>query len=290
MARRLVVFGIVISCCMHLSADYISDREAAIKMVEAGKYEEALAAFVRMAEGDVTDFQKSDALEQAALCANRLERYDQAMKLAQSIPLQPVSKTVQMRLMADNRKWNELIDKFKDEDIDNWPESVAGEAFYLRGRTYYFLKNGAAAAADLEKAVEYLMEDNIKGLALNTLGDTYQHLLKDDDRAIETYRRVYDTRNICKHCHAAMGIANVLARQEKYDEALQELARIDMAKVNHAYWNGAMLAAFGNVLAKQGKKAEAVAKYKEALRLEGVSSWQKEAWMKALKNLQSGAD
>ena len=287
MLKRAIPFVAVISCCVSVFADYVEDRKAAIKLVGAGKYEEAMAAFTTMAGGDVTEFQKSDALEQAALCAHRLKRYDQAMELGKQIPLAPVSKTCQMKIMVENRKWKEAVLKFKDEDIASWPDTVIGSASYHRGRAYYFLKDGENAAKDMARAADYLVEDNVKGLALNTLGDTYQHLLKDDEKAIAAYRRCYSTRNIYKQCHAAMAIANIFTRQKKFDEAIQELDRLGLANVKIPYWRALMLVAYGEVLAAQGNKAGAIAKYQEALQLEGAPAYIKGACQKALKKLQA---
>jgi len=290
MLKHTIAVAAFAACCASAFPDYIADREAAVKLVEARKHEEALAAFVKMAAADVTDFQKSDALEQAAACAQRLKRYDQAMGLAQQIPLAAMSKTCQMRIMMGKRKRKELIDRFGDEDIGAWPDIVIGDASYLRGRAHYFLKHGKRAEEDLKRAGDYLMEDNAKGLALNALGDTYQHLLKDDARAVAAYRRTYKTRNIYKRCHAAMAVARILSRQNKHAEALQELERLGPDRVTIPYWRGLLLCAYGDVLAAAGSNAEAIAKYREALQLEGVSPGTKKACEKALKHIDGVGD
>ena len=290
MSSRSIALATLLAWTVSASADYIADREAAVKLVGAKQYEEALAAFTRMAAGNVTDFQKSDALEQAAACAQRLKRCDQAMELAQQIPLAPMSKTCQMRIMMGKRKRRELLAKFKDEDISRWPDIVIGEASYRRGRAHYFLKDGKRAEEDLKRAAEYLMEDNAKGIALNTLGDTYQHLLKDDGRAVGAYRRTYKTRNIYKRCHAAMAVARIFSRQKKHDEAIQELERLGPDRVTVPYWRGLLLSAYGDVLAAAGSNSEAIAKYREALQLEGVSQGTKKACEKALKDLRGAGD
>lgn len=289
MERHLVTVWMLFACSAGTAADYVLDRKAATELAQTGKHEQALTAYIKMSEGEVTDFQKADALEQAALCANRLQRYDRAMELAQQIPLEPMSKTCQMRIMADNRRWQELVASFGEENIDAWPDFVKGDAFYARGRAFYNRKDGTGAAQDLRKAADYLMEDNSKGLALNTLGDTYQHLLKDDERAIEVYRQVYSTRNVYKQCHAAMAVASIYQRREQTEAALQELARIPMDRVTLAYWRGAMLNAWGSNLASAGRKAEAIARYNEALQLEGISDWTKKACEHALNELQTDA-
>ena len=289
MLKPIVAFAVVLSCGAIARADYPADRKAAMKLVWSGRHEEALAAFLKMVETAASDVQKSDALDLAAMCAHRLKRNDQAMKLAQRIPLAPASKTCQMRVLTQNRKWREVADTFKDEDLDAWPEYLAAEAFYMRGQAHYQTKDGQKAAADLAKAAEYLTDGNILGLALNRLGDTYRDLLKDDARAIAAYRRAYQTYNVYKHCPAAMAIAGILSRQQKHDDALQELRKIDMSKVTIPYWRGAMLAAYARVLAKQGNKAEALAKYNEALQVQGIYPVQKTAFEKALQELQAEA-
>ena len=287
MLKRIFALSLILTSCVAVGADYVADRKAAVALVFAGKQQEALAAFIKMAEGPASDFQRSDALEQAVLCANCLKQYDQAMELAKKIPLQPVSKTCQIRILMEQRKWQEVIDRFKDEDIDRWPEDVAANAFHCRGNAYYNLKDGKGAEKDLTKAAELLTEENAKGLALNALGDTYQHLLKEDNLAIETYRRAYKNAALYKQCQAAISCAAIFKRQGKLDEALQELNTIDMNKVQAGYWRAAMLAAFGDVLAKQGNKAEAIAKYTEALQLQDLHPAQKAAYEKELKQLQA---
>jgi len=287
---RSVALAVVLAWTACASADYVADREAAVKLVEAKQYEKALDAFTKMAAGDVTDFQKSDALEQAAACAQRLKRCDQAMELAQQIPMEPMSKTSRMRLMMARRQRRELLAAFKDEDIARWPDTVIGQASYLRGRAYCVAKDGTRAEEDLKRAADYLMEDNAKGLALNALGDTYQHLLKDDARAVAAYRRTYKTRNIYKRCHAAMAVARIHSRQGKHDEALHELGRLGPDRVTIPYWRGLLLRAYGDVLAAAGRHADAIAKYREALQLEGLSPGTRKACEKALKDLQSAGD
>lgn len=289
MLTRILLFVLVFSTACGLLADYVSERDAAMKLFWAGKYEEAMAAFTKIAAGAKSDVQKSDALEQAVQCAIALKKYEQAAELAKQIPLAPVAKTCQMRIMSAKRQWKELVAKFKDEDIDAWPEDIKGDAFHLRGCAYYNLKDGKNAEADLKRACDWLYEENSKGLALNALGDTYQFLLNDDQRAIETYRSAYQNPALYKQCQAAISCANVFKKLGKFDDALQELGKIDMSKVTVPYWRATMLAAYADVLARQGKKTEAISKYTEALHLPDIHPSQKAAYEKELKQLQTDA-
>jgi len=74
MLKKVLVVGLLWACAAHVMADYVADRDAAMKLVWAGKHEEALAAFARMAASAKSDVQKSDALAQAVLCAISLKK------------------------------------------------------------------------------------------------------------------------------------------------------------------------------------------------------------------------
>jgi tetratricopeptide (TPR) repeat protein len=244
-----------------------------------------------MAEATTNVAQKSDALEQAAMCAHRQKEHDRSMELARQIPLVPMSKTVQMRIMLENRKRTELIARFKDEDMSAWPEKAAGEAYYCRGRAYYDLKNGQAAEADLRKALENLPHGYARGLASLTLADNYRDNLKDDQQALEAYAYAHAIEEKRDRygwmCFTSVAsAAGVLRKQQRHDEALRMLGKVPVDKIR-GYWRAAMLYQYGLTFAAQGKKAEALAKFNEALRVEGLRDFQKTECEKRIRELQT---
>ena len=287
MNKSMIVAVVILSCCVIARADYLSDRKAALAQVQAGKDSDALALFVKMAEGPYTDFQKSDALGQAAWCAWRLKRNDQAMELAKRIPLAPASSTMQMQLMNAARNWQGIVDAFKNEDIDSWPEDVVGDAFFLRGIAYYRTGNGKGAEADIIKTLEY----KPSAYAMHMLGSTYASMLKDDGRALETYRRGYKSGGHWS-TDAVWEVLQILLRQNKLDEAMAELNAVDAdkdaLKEGDSHWRrGFILSSQGYILTKQGKKAEAIAKYREATQVEGLAPEQKAGYEKTIKELEA---
>src|SRR5690348_9010219 len=121
---RFIGLCVVVVTAQSLAwADYVGDRQAAMELVKAGKTEAALAAFVKMSQGTVTAEQKSDALTQAAESASQLKQFDRAMELARQIPIAGVSKACQMHLLTEDHRWQEIVDGFKNEEIENWPDS-----------------------------------------------------------------------------------------------------------------------------------------------------------------------
>jgi len=287
--KYFVLIGLFTFLCASLFADYIADRKAAMMLVRKRKNQEAMEAFIKMSEGKVSEFQKSDALEQAINCAIKLKQYDKAMELTKQIPMPAMAKYCEMCVMSSQRKKKELIEKFKDEDFATWPDFLAGPAYRLRGGTYHSLRNGPAAEADLKIAIKYPIDKRNKAKTILTLASTYSTLLKNDDLAIETLRKMYKTGDSHRTCLAAANIANILIKQGKPEEALQELKKVDPTKLKKsATYYGAYLCAKANALAAAGKKAEAEALYKEVLELKRLPGNLKKNCNEGLKKLQEG--
>ena len=267
-------------------ADYVTDRAAAAALDKAGEVAKARAAFLALAQGELSEFQRADALEQAALLSGRLKRFDEAIALARQIPLPHVAKAVEMQLLSTHRERRHLIKRFGKEDLATWPDRLIGNAAHCRGKAHYALKNGEAAERDLKMASEHLLEDNSLGLALIALGDTYRHLLKDKGKALVCYRQAYQRRNVYKRANAIMSAAAVLREQGKTEAALKELALIPMDQMTLPYWRARALTSWAGALAGAGRKDEAIAKYEEAVALEGITDRTREACRTAVARLR----
>ena len=295
MFRQAILVAILLSSSIQVWADYIADRKAAMELVRGGKYEAALAAFTKMAQGTDSDRQKSDALEQAALCAHHLERYREAMELAQQIPLTPASRRVQMRIMHENGKRRELIDRFNDEDLGAWPERDAGAAFFYRGAAYFSLKMGPAAEADLKGALENLGKGYLRGQAALTLAHSYRRSSPDDEAALDAYVRMQEFERKRDqwgwlYLTAVTAAGDILRHQKKHDEALAMLGQVPVDKMGGGYWKAALLCAYGEIRASQGQKAKALARFREALAVKGIADAQKAACQRRIGELEGDAE
>lgn len=286
---KLAGFALVLVIAGVARADYVREREAAVALAKEGKVAEALAAFRQLAEGQGTDLQRSDALEQAALLCDRLKRSEEALDLARQIPLAAVSKSIQLQLLADHRQWQEVVTQFGGEDLATWPDTRIGLAAFYRGRSYCALRKGEEAVRDLRLACEYLLEDNMLGLAQCALGDAYR-LIKDDGHALLAYRQAYQRRNEYKRCQAVLSATDLLRSQGKTTEALAELAVVPHDRITMPYWRARLLMAWGGTLAEAGRTAEAVAKYREVLALPELPATTRKTCEEALDKLGRQAE
>lgn len=274
-----------------VSADYVRDRQAAAKLMRSGKHQEALAAFTKMAEGKVSDFQRADALEQAAACARRLRKFDLAAQLAGRIPLRPVAATVQMQNLLAMRKAKELVEKFKNEDIDTWPFWKAGEAFYARGRAFCEVGEGTAAEQDLAKAVELTTDDLARARVWLVLGRNREENLKDEEKALAAYSKIVEMDKHHGNAVYYRGLictARILGGRGKHAAAEATLRKVSIHKLS-GYWHAAMLLALGGVLSDANRGDEALAAYREILADEKVHPGQRKAAREAIKATEASA-
>ena len=289
----LIVIAALGVCGSPVFGGYIEDREAAMKLKREGDVEGAVESFREMANGEVTNIQASDALEQAVIGLIQLDQYDKARELAKQIPLESVSTLCQMRILAEQNESEAIVEQFGDVNIDQWPPMWRPYGYDIRGTAAHDVGDAELAVADLENAITYSAglpnPKNDKAQLLNRLADTYQNELDDTGKALETYRRTQATGHRAKGSHATFSIADILVEQGKPEEALQVVEkwveRIDVEGWNSAYWAPRVISSHADLLARLGKKDAAIDRYEQALAREKIRPSMKESIEKRLGEL-----
>ncbi len=182
----------------------------------------APAPFLALAAiSTVTDFQKSAALEQAAL-------YDKTAAFIDQIPIEAVRKTAQMRHLLTKQQALEITKRFGSEDFLKWPFWQRGEALYLRGRAYTIIQNGARAEADLSAALEWIGDARTRSSTLLALAQNREQNMQSDTAALLAYEALLEGKTrfgSADEFTALQGIARIQTRRGKYDDALKTLER-----------------------------------------------------------------
>ena len=177
--------------------------------------------FLALAEGKLTDFQKSAALEQAAL---------QDKSVIERIPLEVVKKAARMRSLPAP----EVIAHFGSEDITQWPFWKRGDGFHHRGRAYSIIKDGEKAETDLSVALEFTSDPRTRDAILLLQGQNRENNLKDDSKALVAYDAILEGRTRiggADEYAALQGIARIQTRRAQFDEALKTLNRAEPEKL-----------------------------------------------------------
>ena len=246
--------------------DHLIAGRAAAALARAGKWDEALAAYLEMAGAEkATDFQESDALLEAARCAAALEDYERADEFAGRIPIDAVAKTARMNNLAAQRRWQDIPAEFGEEDLSQWPFWQIGAGAYARGRGFYFTNNGERTEADLQLALKYEPDPRTRVGIRQMMAHNRETNLGDDDGALEFYRANFEGKTGiggADEFHSVDRAAQILGRQGKHDEALAVFGAVDFEKTK-GFWLHEMLISKANALAAAGQKEEAAALLKE---------------------------
>ncbi len=268
MLKKMIIAGVGTCLSFGVMADYASDYKAAMDFYSRGESQSAQEAFVKLADAAPAPVSKAECLSYAADSLGKLKKYDEAMTLAKKIEVKPVSINTQMGIMIDNGRFKELMEAFKAEDISAWPEAYRGLGFFRRGSAYSKLKDYEAAVKDLGKAVEFNLDERSKAAFPIELGNNYL-MLKDDQKALDAFLKAQSASNKggVGRAHfyiSTIARADILVRQGKLDDALADMQKIDISKALGA-WKYQSLKMLGEVYEAQGRKDEAIAKYKEAI-------------------------
>ncbi len=183
--------------------------------------------FLALAESKLNDFQKSAALEQAAL-------FDKKATFIDQIPIEAVRETAQMQNLLANFKATELVKQFANEDITKWPFWKRGDGFHARGRAYSIAKNGPQAESDLSAALDFIGDLRTRETVLLVLAQNRETNLKDDPKALEAYEAILDGKTRlggADEYSALQGIARIQTRRGQFDEALKTLNRAEPEKL-----------------------------------------------------------
>lgn len=269
-------------------ADYLEATRVAADFVRQGKRAEALAAYTAAAEGKITDFQKSVALEQAAALARALRQYDVADQLMARIPIDAVKNAVNMRSLLDQAKASEVVAQFAKEDISAWPFWKAGDGYFNRGLAYAITQSGKEADLDLTRALEWSSDPLLRDRIRQVLAGNREDNLKDDSAALSAYRQTIDAApqlRSAEHYSAVEGAARILTRQGKFDEALATLGKVNLDQLGGS-WRSSLLIAQAKTLQAAGRKDEALVAYQSVLDDKTVAESHRKAAEQGLQSLR----
>lgn len=265
---------------------YVTERQKAFKLGRKRKHKEALDAYVVLSEGKYSDFQKDDALEQAIYQCLMLRKYDLANELSAKLTDEKRGKLAKLSILSYQRKWKDVITLSESIDFQKWPESIRSQGYSFRGKAYYSLKNGEKALADINNAITYTTSSEARGDLYYLAGEIYSKLFNDDEKAVSFYQKMHKAGRVdlSRQLQCILTTVKILKKQKKYTEAAKELARV---KVPGGYWSLQWLSSQADLLLDQGKKDEAVLKYKELLADKTINKKYKDKYKKIVLQLET---
>jgi hypothetical protein len=117
----------------------------------------------------LTDLQQSHVLKQAAAAARSLKDDARAAELAARIPIEAERNSAEMLNLLAQRKPQEVIDRFGNEDLTKWPFWAAGEGYFARGRAYAAAGERVKAESDFKASLPLTADPRIRNELLKAL-------------------------------------------------------------------------------------------------------------------------
>ena len=237
---------------------------------------------------EATDIQKSRALAEAAACARMSGDDEKAAELAGRIPVESIAGIAQMEMLSGQRDWEAIVEQFGGEDLRQWPFTEIGAAALARGRAFSGANLGDRADADFQLALEFVSNSRTQTSLLSAMARNRESVLKDDDLALETWRRIAaSTTNTgsAEYFSGLQGAARILTKRREFDEAIQILDQVDADQLGGT-WSPAIWLSRAETLAAAGRKAEALKAYRAVLKSESAHKAQRETAEAAIRLLE----
>lgn len=235
--------------------DFLQAVRVASDLARTGKRAEALDAYIAAAGPKASALQQSHALELAAPLARYVKQPELSAQLIARIPLVAVRKVARMQELLDAGKAAEVVAQFAAEDFSKWPFWKRGDGHHARGHAYFLTKAGARAEADLAAAVEWIGDSRVREAAHFLQGRNREDNLKNDAAAAQVYEAIVAGRQRfggADEFGALQGLARILTRQRKFDEALATLARAKPDELQ-GVWKASFLKAIEDVNKARGR-------------------------------------
>jgi tetratricopeptide (TPR) repeat protein len=260
-------------------SDYIIMIRKADALARRKQDKEAAMIYESLAvDKDATDFQKSAALRQAARCARSLRQFDRAEELALEIPITSIAKTVQMENLLTQRSFDNAIEKYGSEDLEQWPFTQIGTFAFLRAKAYAAKATNAnedpadrakhQAETDFVLALRYTSDNRARSSILVNLAANREFHLKNDDEALAAYRKNFagiERIGSADQFRSLQGAARILTRKSQFDRALAVLERAKIETLS-GFWRNELLLSRGHTYSVANRKADALRSYELVLK------------------------
>ena len=250
---------------------YLAERQEGLKLVESGKHAEAAAFFVELADTATKPEQKADSLLQAALATARNKQIDEALLLADRIPLEPESHFAKIQIYLEARKWAELLKATESLDETTWPDRLIYPTLMARARAHSALGEIDAAASIALQAIQNTISLNNQAASWHLIAQNAQREGKDNSKALAAYAEMIRLQPSGGGLQRALSErARLLSSLGEHDAALADLAELDKNTKNDPHWICTALMAYGDVYRDMGDKAKARQSFENAAKVPGA--------------------
>ncbi len=252
-----IICGLAVGLIIPLQAVNLSGYRQARELEKEKRYDEAIAIYEKMSDAFIDEKDDQRCME-LAIAAARAKKDPAAMQRLAARIKSPIRRAYVLMGMM---KPAEIIEKFKNTDLESWPEDIRKVALFRRGMAYRELKNYDKALTDLLAADHTPGGQQAQQIAIPAyIAAIYRTQLKNTAKAEEYYRKALAAgkADFAIRCGAVIEFSNMLIGQKRAAEAVELFAPVERLEKTSFHAFERMNRAYAAALIAAGKKVEAM--------------------------------
>ncbi len=277
--KRVVLSVLAIASVLTCAPSWAQENRLRVmqptkQLLRENRSEEALAKLVQAAEQATDNEDQAYYLGEAiGIARSRLKDPDRALTMAMQIRDSAHSQNQQMALLAAEKAWVAITERFGKTDLATWPDTCRQQAYLTRAQAWLKCGDNARAEADLKQAIEAPGDKATCGRACQLLGSLYRTAYQDSDRALAIYDRALalTESSYAWRCECFLDRISILLEQNRLEEAEQAFAAVDFRAMSTDHWRNAFYQSYATVLERRGKHGSAATQLTHVLRFGGLS-------------------
>ena len=269
--RTLLLTAVLLFLSASSHADFTDDFQAAVKLQKNRKYQEAAAAFEKLAKVQTREAGLSDlcyVYASGALAAGK--KLDEALEMTKAIREPGVREYARMQAYSLSGNLRQLKEVFKDADLSVWPDQYAYLGYFMRGNA----APGLAGIKDLEQALARCGSDvTTRDAIRRNLAERYIKFKKyEQAHAVLDQLIATAAKGGAPYLTGVRGKAVLLAMEKKFADADRTLALIDRKgdwkDRSQYFW---FIITKAKIETEKGNRAEAEKLYDEAFGMKEIA-------------------
>ena len=266
MIKKYLIFLVIVTCSLATFAqNYANDYKVAIKLFQAKRYNQAMAAFEKLAKTTATPRYKYNYYRYASYSALNLKQYDKAIAFADKIydiekPYKYLYINVKLKALYYAKKYKQANELITIEEIITFPKLDLGEGAYYLGLSQHKLGKDKNAYKTFTLGAKKTKSGYNKALLLLGGGNIQKNVFRTPNKAVEIFRTAIKIpKGHSSHkAMAHIAIAQILLSQNKNSEAIAEYNKALALKKLKDYWKARILAHKADTLKLMSKETEAI--------------------------------
>lgn len=250
---------------------------SAVKRLRTEKrYDEALQKLEALATQTDEASENFSYLSQALdIAVDSLKDANRSLALAAAIKEPALRDFAKLRVLADFKRYDEVLTFVSDKKVTSWPTRVLGQAHGILATIYHEKKDAAAELAQWQLATAAPgAEVGVRGRALREAGVLFQKQ-GNAAKAEEQFRQALKVTpsNYAWRVESLIALSKLLIESQRAKEAVKAFEGTDFSKVTSITARGSLLEAYARTLLAAGKKIKAIETFDQLLKLDLPATW-----------------